>query len=297
MNDNQAFYSILYYKIRKGEFYFMKKKWFYILLIPGLTLIIVFLFIPLIYTIGSTFIGEEGYSFARYIDFLKDGYYLKIFNRTLRIAVITSIVCMILGMPVAYYISRSKKSVRGIFIACTVFPLLTNSVVRSFAWMTILGSNGVINKMLMNLNIIDKPLKLLYTESAIIIGTVYLFLPLMVVSLVGVMENIENDLLEAAESLGANRIIAFFKVIFPLSVPGLIVGSVLVFTGAFTAYTTPQLLGGNTNIVLSTLVYQRAMTLGDWTGASVVATVMIVTTLTVIVVINKLAGRLNERGV
>ncbi|QUH27497.1 ABC transporter permease [Vallitalea guaymasensis] len=275
----------------------MKKKWFYTLLIPGLTLIIVFLFIPLIYTIGSTFIGEEGYSFARYIEFLKDGYYIKIFNRTLRIALITSLVCMILGMPVAYYISRTKKSVRGIFIACTVFPLLTNSVVRSFAWMTILGSNGVINKLLMNLNIIDKPLKLLYTESAIIIGTVYLFLPLMVVSLVGVMENIENDLLEAAESLGANRIKAFFKVIFPLSVPGLIVGCVLVFTGAFTAYTTPQLLGGNTNIVLSTLVYQRAMTLGDWTGASVVATVMIVTTLTVIGVINKLASRLNERGV
>ncbi|WP_304941868.1 ABC transporter permease [Vallitalea guaymasensis] len=275
----------------------MKKKWFYTLLIPGLTLIIVFLFIPLIYTIGSTFIGEEGYSIARYIEFLKDGYYIKIFNRTLRIALITSLVCMILGMPVAYYISRTKKSVRGIFIACTVFPLLTNSVVRSFAWMTILGSNGVINKLLMNLNIIDKPLKLLYTESAIIIGTVYLFLPLMVVSLVGVMENIENDLLEAAESLGANRIKAFFKVIFPLSVPGLIVGCVLVFTGAFTAYTTPQLLGGNTNIVLSTLVYQRAMTLGDWTGASVVATVMIVTTLTVIGVINKLASRLNERGV
>ncbi|GMQ62744.1 ABC transporter permease [Vallitalea maricola] len=275
----------------------MKKKWFYTLLIPGLTLIIVFLFIPLIYTIGSTFIGEKGYSFARYIEFLKDGYYIKIFNRTLRIALITSFVCMILGMPVAYYISRTKKSVRGIFIACTVFPLLTNSVVRSFAWMTILGSNGVINKLLMNLNIIDKPLKLLYTEFAIVIGTVYLFLPLMVVSLVGVMENIENDLLEAAESLGANRIKAFFKVIFPLSVPGLIVGCVLVFTGAFTAYTTPQLLGGNTNIVLSTLVYQRAMTLGDWTGASVVATVMIVTTLTVIGVINKLASRLNERGV
>ncbi|MCT4686751.1 ABC transporter permease [Vallitalea sp.] len=275
----------------------MKKKWFYTLLIPGLTLIIVFLFIPLIYTIGSTFIGEKGYSFARYIEFLKDGYYIKIFNRTLRIALITSFICMILGMPVAYYISRTKKSIRGIFIACTVFPLLTNSVVRSFAWMTILGSNGVINKLLMNLNIIDKPLKLLYTEFAIIIGTVYLFLPLMVVSLVGVMENIEHDLLEAAESLGANRIKAFFKVIFPLSVPGLIVGSVLVFTGAFTAYTTPQLLGGNTNIVLSTLVYQRAMTLGDWTGASVVATIMIVTTLTVIGVINKLASRLNERGV
>jgi putative spermidine/putrescine transport system permease protein len=111
------------------------------------------------------------------------------------------------------------------------------------------------------------------------------------------MENIEDDLLEAAESLGANKITAFFKVIFPLSIPGLIVGSVLVFTGAFTAYTTPQLLGGNKNMVLATLVYQRAMTLGDWTGASVVATVMIITTLTVIGIINKLAGKLNERGV
>ncbi|MCT4542554.1 MAG: ABC transporter permease [Vallitalea sp.] len=274
----------------------MKKRWLYTLLIPGLIIIIAFLFIPLIYTIGTTFKGETGFTFERYVNFFKDGYFVKIFNRTLRIALITAIISMILGMPVAYYISRTKKSVRGIFIACTVFPLLTNSVVRSFAWMTILGKNGVINKLLLNLNIIEKPLKLLYTESAIIIGTVYLFLPLMVVSLVGVMENIEGDLIEAAESLGASKIKAFFKVIFPLSVPGLIVGSVLVFTGAFTAYTTPQLLGGNKNIVLSTLVYQRAMTLGDWTGASVVATVMIITTLTVIAIINKLASRLNERG-
>lgn len=275
----------------------MKKKWFYTLLVPGLTIIILFLFIPLIYTIGSTFIGDSGFTFSRYTTFFTDGYYVKIFSRTLKIALITALISMILGIPVAYYISRSKKSIRGVLIACTVFPLLTNSVVRSFAWMTILGKNGVINNLLMHVHVIGSPLKLLYTEFAIIIGTVYLFLPLMVVSLVGVMENIENDLLEAAESLGANRLTAFFKVVVPLSVPGLIVGSVLVFTGAFTAYTTPQLLGGNTNIVLSTLVYQRAMTLGDWTGASVVATVMIITTLTVIGVINKLAGKLNERGI
>ncbi len=275
----------------------MEKKWFYTLLVPGLTLIILFLFIPLIYTIGSTFIGESTFTIERYVAFFKDGYYLKIYNRTVKIALITAVISMILGMPVAYFISRTKKSIRGILIACTVFPLLTNSVVRSFAWMTILGKNGVFNNLFMFLNIIDKPLKLLYTEFAIIIGTVYLFLPLMVVSLVGVMENIEDDLMEAAESLGANRITAFIKVVLPLSVPGLIVGSVLVFTGAFTAYTTPQLLGGNTNMVLSTLVYQRAMTLGDWTGASVVATIMIITTLTVIFVINKLASKLNERGV
>lgn len=271
----------------------MKKKWHYILLIPGLSILILFLFIPLMHTIGATFIGEGGFNFDQYISFFKDEYYIQIFKRTLKISLITSIVSVILGMPVAYYISRSNKNIRGIMIACTVFPLLTNSVVRSFAWMNILGKNGVVNTMLMNMNIISKPLNILYTEFAIIIGTVYLFLPLMIVSLVGVMENIEDDLLEAAESLGASRLIAFFKIVFPLSVPGLIVGSVLVFTGSLTAYTTPQLLGGNTNMVLSTLVYQKAMTLGDWTGASVVATIMIITTLTVIFTINKLSSKLD----
>ncbi|MCY6482907.1 ABC transporter permease [Clostridium aestuarii] len=274
-----------------------KNKWLYLLLVPGIALILVFLFIPIINIIIPTFYGKTGISFDKYVEFFKDEYYVSIFKRTLKIALITSVITMVLGIPVAYFISRSNKNIRGALIACTVFPLLTNSVVRSFAWMTILGKNGIINTFLMNVGLIKEPYKLLYTESAIIVGTVYLFLPLMVVSLVGVMENIENDLLEAAESLGASRIKAFFKVVFPLSIPGIIVGSVLVFTGSLTAYTTPQLLGGNRNMVLSTLIYQKTMTLGDWNSASVVAAIMSITTVTIIFVINKLASRLNERGV
>lgn len=274
----------------------MKKRWYYTLLIPGLTIILMFLFIPLFYTIASTFTGKEGITIGRYIAFIKDEYYMSIFNRTLKIAIISALISAILGIPVAYFISRCNKKIRGILIACTVFPLLTNSVVRAFAWITILGKSGIVNKILLNLHFISEPLKLLYTEFAIIIGTIYLFLPLMIVSLVGVMENIDNDLLEAAESLGANRIIAFFKVVLPLSIPGLIVGSVLVFTGALTAYTTPQLLGGNKNMVLATLVYQKAMVVGDWTSASVIATIMIVTTMVVILLINKLSSKLDKRG-
>ncbi|XZK76608.1 ABC transporter permease [Clostridium perfringens] len=186
---------------------------------------------------------------------------------------------------------------RGFLIALTIFPILTNSVVRSFAWMSILGKNGIINSLLIKFNLIQEPLSLLYTEGAIIIGTIYIFLPLMIISLVGVMENIDNDLLEVAESLGANRLKAFFKVVFPLSLPGLIVGTVLVFTGSLTAYTTPQLLGGNKNTVLATLIYQKTMTLGDWQGAAVVATIMIIVTLIVIKGINFLASRLDKRGV
>ncbi|GAA0727337.1 ABC transporter permease [Clostridium malenominatum] len=274
-----------------------KKSYYYILTVPGLMLIIFFLITPLISTVIPTFLGKKGIDFSQYIAFFNDEYFMQIFSRTLRISLITSFACMVFGVPVAYFISRSPKKLRGLLIACSVFPLLTNSVVRAFAWMNILGKNGIINKILLGLNIINQPYKLLYTELAVIIGTVYLFLPLMIVSLVGVMENIEMDLLEAAESLGASKITAFFKVVFPLSIPGLIVGTVLVFTGALTAYTTPQLLGGNSNMVLSTLIYQRTMSLSDWNGAAVVATVMIVTTLLVISLINKLAAKLNERGV
>lgn len=275
----------------------MKKKWSYFLFIPCLVLIIYFMITPLLGTILPTFNDNSRFSLSLYTNFFKDEYMMGIFYRTLRISLISSVICMFIGVPVSYYISKTSQKVRGLFIALTVFPILTNSVVRSFAWMTILGKNGVINSLLLKLNIIDEPLSLLYTEGAIIAGTVYIFLPLMITSLIGVMDNIDNDLLEAAESLGAGRIKAFFKVIFPLSLPGLIVGTVLVFTGSLTAYTTPQLLGGNKNTVLATLIYQKTMTLGDWQGAAVVATIMIITTLIVIKGINFLASRMDKRGV
>lgn len=275
----------------------MKRKGRYLLFIPCVVLVVYFMIVPLVDIIIPTFTNTKDGMFSAYKEFFADSYMMSIFLRTIKISLISSIICMIIGVPVSYYISRVSKKIRGLFIALTVFPILTNSVVRSFAWMSILGKSGIINTLLMKLNIINEPLSLLYTEGAIIIGTVYIFLPLMIISLVGVMENIDNDLLEAAESLGANRLKSFFKVVFPLSLPGLIVGTVLVFTGSLTAYTTPQLLGGNKNTVLATLIYQKTMTLGDWQGAAVVATIMIVVTLIVIKGINFLASRLDKRGV
>ena len=275
----------------------MKRKGQYLLLIPCIVLVAYFMIVPLMEIIIPTFTNTEGGMFNTYKEFFFFFYMMSIFLRTIKISLISSLICMTIGVPVSYYISRVSKKLRGLFIALTVFPILTNSVVRSFAWMSILGKNGLINTLLTKLNIINEPLSLLYTEGAIIVGTVYIFLPLMIISLIGVMENIDNDLLEAAESLGANKLKSFFKVVFPLSLPGLIVGTVLVFTGSLTAYTTPQLLGGNKNTVLATLIYQKTMTLGDWQGAAVVATIMIVVTLIVIKGINFLASRLDKRGV
>lgn len=275
----------------------MKRKGHYLLFIPCIVLVAYFMIVPLLDIIIPTFANTKDGMFSAYREFFTDSYMMSIFWRTIKISLISSLICMVIGVPVSYYISRVSKKVRGLFIALTIFPILTNSVVRSFAWMSILGKNGIINNLLMKLNIVNEPLSLLYTEGAIIVGTVYIFLPLMIISLVGVMENIDNDLLEAAENLGANKLKAFFKVIFPLSLPGLIVGTVLVFTGSLTAYTTPQLLGGNKNTVLATLIYQKTMTLGDWQGAAVVATIMIVVTLIVIKGINLIASSLDKRGV
>lgn len=273
----------------------MKKSRAIIMITPGLVILFLCLFMPLLKIVFPTFF-EGDYLFSRYIEFFKDEYYAKIFLRTVRIATITTLICGILGVPTAYFISLTAKKWRGALIAISIFPLMTNSVIRSFAWINILGSNGIVNALLLKIGIIDKPVKMLYSEFAIIMGSIYLFLPLMIVTVVGVMENINIDLMEAAQSLGANRFKAFIKVVFPLSLPGIIVGAILVFTGTLTAYTTPQLLGGNKKLVMSTLIYQRAMTLSDWNGAAVISLIMIVVTFVVIKVFNAIAGKMDRRG-
>ena len=274
----------------------MKKNVRYTLLFPGIVLLCFFLVLPLISSLLPTVFPESSFSLQLYIDFFKDSYFMAVLGRTLSISLIVTIFCAVLGLPAAYVISGVSKKWRGILIALTLFPLLTNSVIRSFAWITILGKNGVINNLLMMFGVINEPMSLLYTDFSIIIGSVYLFLPTMIMTLVGVLENIDDDLLEAAATLGLSPLKGFFKIILPLSLPGMIVGSILVFTGTLTAYTTPQLLGGNKKMMLATLLYQRATTLGDWTSASVIALVMIVITFAVMKVLNLLAKSMDKRG-
>ena len=274
----------------------MKKNVRYTLLFPGIVLLCFFLVLPLVSSLLPTVFPESSFSLQLYIDFFKDSYFMAVLGRTLSIALIVTIFCVVLGLPAAYVISGVSKKWRGILIALTLFPLLTNSVIRSFAWITILGKNGVINNLLMMFGVINEPMSLLYTDFSIIIGSIYLFLPTMIMTLVGVLENIDDDLLEAAATLGLSPLKGFFKIILPLSLPGMIVGSILVFTGTLTAYTTPQLLGGNKKMMLATLLYQRATTLGDWTSASVIALVMIVITFAVMKALNVLAKSMDKRG-
>lgn len=274
----------------------MYKNLQYLLLLPCTVLLFFFLLLPLLNSFLPTFFLQNGFSIKAYGDFFQDSYYLSVLFRTIRIALLVTAICAMFGLPTAYFISGVTRKWKGILIALTLFPLLTNSVVRSFAWINILGKNGIVNLILLRIGLIKEPLTVLYTEFSIIIGSVYLFLPTMIMTMVGVMDGIEEDTIEAAATLGAEPIRAFLKVVLPLAVPGMIVGSILVFTGTMTAYTTPQLLGGNKKTMLATLLYQRATAIGDWTSAGVVAFVMIAITFLVMRGLHALAKVLDRRG-
>ena len=263
-----------------------------LLVLPGVLLVAVLLVAPLFSLFLDT-IPDLEHPFSLYEAFLEKGFHRKIIIRTIRVALITTMICVILAYPCAFFIARYAGRFKAVLIVIAVFPLLLSPVVRSFAWMAILGKNGFFNDLLQFLRIIDEPLQMLYTEVAVIIGLTYLFMPLMILPLVGVIENIEEDLLDSAKSLGAKDSSVFFQIILPLSASGLLVGCILVFTGSLTAYTTPRLIGGDQEMTLSTLIYQNAMTLFEWDAASVIAIIMIASTILVMKIIGSLATRMN----
>ncbi len=265
------------------------------LILPGLLFLTIFMIIPIALTIGSTFVPEGGFSFQGYLQFFTDDYFRSILFTTLQVSLVTTVACIILGFPAAYYISKLGPRKKVILLLLTIFPLLTSPVVRSFSWMVILGKNGLLNNILLSIGLRQEPLEILYSPTAVMIGLIHLFLPLIIITLVGVLENIDHDLLRAAESLGASKVEAFRKVVLPLCVPGLMIGSILVFVGSFTAYTTPALLGGKQRVI-STFLYQNAITLNDWYLASIIATIMIVVTFAIITLMNKAAKKLNPKG-
>ena len=269
------------------------RKWLWLpLVLPGVLFVAVFMLIPLFSVILSTFFPDTSFSFDNYITLFGSTYFQQVFGRSVRLSLLSTGLCTLLGFPTAYYISRCARQ-KGRMMALAVFPMFTSPVIRSFSWMVILGKKGIINQFLVNIGLFARPQALLYNEFSMTVGFVQLFLPQMILSLLGVMDSIPGDLTEAAGSLGATRLGAFLRIVFPLSVSGLVTGAVLVFTGCMTAYTTPQLLGATDTQVLSTMVYQYAMSLRDWVQASAVAVVMIVVTMAVSSLFNRLSRKIN----
>jgi putative spermidine/putrescine transport system permease protein len=254
-----------------------------ILVLPGLLFVFAFFVLPLLFLLLESFQDVETLrlTFDGYINFFQKESSVFIYGRTLRLGLVITLICIVLAYPSSYLLARMPVRRRTFLMSLVLLPLMTNPVARTYAWLIILGRSGLINNLLLSLGLAEQPQRLLFTEGAIVLGLSQLFLPLMVLPLVSAMENIPKDVEEAARSLGANGFTAFTRIIIPLSADGLVLGATLVFTGATTAYVTPAILGGNRLLLMSTLLRQRALAAFDSHGATVIAVIMILTTLAV----------------
>ncbi|WP_159619168.1 ABC transporter permease [Ruania rhizosphaerae] len=248
-----------------------------LLLLPGLVLLLAGFLVPALIMLLAPPDTTTGEVLARLGQMLADPYDLTIIGRTLGLGLIVTVTCVVLGFPIAYLLARSQSRWAGVLLAVAIFPLLLSNVVRTFGWLVVLGSQGAVGQTLVALGIVDEAPQLLYTPLAIVLGLVQLFLPLAVVSCYSALAQVDANLDEAARGLGAGRARTFWTIVVPLSWPGVVVAATLVFAGSITAYTTPYLLGGSRQRMLSTQLFQYSSSTIDWAAAS--ATAMIMTVL------------------
>jgi putative spermidine/putrescine transport system permease protein len=213
---------------------------------------------------------------------------------TLRIGAITTVITLAIGYPLAHWMARMRSRLgHALLLMAVVAPLLTGIVVRTFAWMTLLGDRGVINTTLHGLGAIERPLPLMYNEFGVIVGLVHIYVPFMVLTLVGVIGRIDRSLEEAARGLGASRARTFLEVTLPLSLPGIVAGSLLVFALAISAYVTPVLLGGTSVLTVPVLIYQQVSASFNLGFAGALGAVLLVVALLLVLGYNTILGRLS----
>ncbi|MCB1808382.1 MAG: ABC transporter permease, partial [Candidatus Competibacteraceae bacterium] len=203
-------------------------------------------------------------------------------------------ITLLFGYPLAYFLARTRSRLRPWLIILVVFPLLLNLVVRSFGWIVLLANRGLINDGLIALGIIEKPLKLLFNFTGLLIGLSHIFLPFMVLMLLGAIQNIPRDTEDAARTLGASPLTVFRKITLPLSLPGILSGGILVFVLTISALVTPRLLGGPTYQVMSTLIFDEFLKLLNWPRGAAMAYVLTVIVLLLVWAASRLAKRLGE---
>lgn len=223
----------------------------------------------------TDFVAWE-FSFENYLR-LADPLYFQVFSHSFAMALLTTMFCLLLGYPFALALSRMRKSVRQILLMLVIIPFWTNSLIRAYAIKAIIATNGLMNTALKALGLIDAPLKLVYTESAVIIGLVYLLLPFMILPLFAVLEKHDIRHLEAAADLGANRWQAFWHITLPLSLPGIIAGCLMVMLPALGMFYISDLLGGAKNLVVGNVIKNQFLDARDWpfgSAASIALTIV-----------------------
>lgn len=239
----------------------------------GMMLILPMLLILLYsFTEHGNSIISFAFTLEHYKKFFTDPDFLLILWRSLIIAVKTTVICLLLGYPAAYFISRSSEKVQSILVLCITIPMWINALVRTYAWIGLLSDGGIFQTILSFFGFGE--VQLLYTEGAVLLGTVYNFLPFMILQINTSLCKMDHSLLEASADLGANPVTTFWKVTFPLSLPGVINGITLVFLPAVSSFFIPKLLGGGQYFLIGNLIENQFITVGEWNFGSSISVIM-----------------------
>jgi putative spermidine/putrescine transport system permease protein len=261
--------------------------------LPGAGYLVLLFALPLAMLLFTSFQSPDGVlTFAGYTRFLADPFNLGVIGNTVRIAFVVTGICLVIGYPVAFAMARAGVAVQGLMFLTLILPLSVGAIVKAFAWTILLRSNGVVNQTLLALGLVDDPVKLLFTERALIIGAVHVFLPFMVLPIFAVARQIDSRIAEAAGTLGAGPVYAFMRVTWPLSLPGVVTGCAFVFSMAVSMYVIPTLLVGDRFQTLPVLLARAYLFMRDRQAGSVMAVILLIIAVAVVVGSTQLGQRL-----
>lgn len=251
---------------------------------------LVFFLIPLGVVLTSSLLdnANESWTFANYAKVLLDQYHWNVILTTFRIAFFTTVICLLIGYPLSWYLVRIVRLAwwRQLCVIILIVPLFTSNIVRSFGWMILLGRNGLVNDAMRTLDLVERPIRFIGSETGILIGMVYILLPFVVLAVGTSLGKMDRQLEYASQDLGASPFQTFLHVTFPLSLPGLASGAIMVFALAVSAYVTPALLSGGRITVLSMLIYQQYSTVFNFNYGGALSIVLLVFTLILIGIAN-----------
>lgn len=263
---------------------------------PYIVWMLIFILAPMLLIVYFAFSSETGLTFDNIITALTNEMYMQVLTRSVWIALKATVLCLLLGYPIAYILSTMKKRTAAILYVLFIVPMWMNFLLRTYAWQVLLDSNGIINSILTFLGLPAQ--QFLYTEGAVMLGTVYNFLPFMVLPIYSVLVKLDRSLVEAAADLGANPVLCFIKVVLPQSVPGIISGITMVFIPAITTFAISRLLGGGKFLLYGDLIENQFITLGQnaWPVGSALSFILLVLVLISMAIMRRAEHDAGEEG-
>ncbi len=267
-----------------------REKWVYFAFVAPLLIYLVFFFVyPLISFLPMS-VFTPSFTLEKFARAFTKTVYLRILRTTFEVAGMTTLIALLLGYPVAYLFTNVQGKMKMVIMALIILPFWTSIIVRMYAWMTLLGHNGIFNRLLIDAGAISEPLPMMFNRFGVLVGMVHFMMPYMVLSIYAVMSGIPHEYMQAAANLGAPPWRRFLRIYLPLSMPGVGAGCLLVFILALAFFITPALLGGLRDTMIAQVIEQEMNESFDWSFAAALSTILIVITITLYVVYTKIMG-------